>query len=111
MRMNGREVVWSCKRGFVKASGLKERVCRSEVLSVVTLRDFEVRWKRNVNKGSDNNPSRPCIKKGWEKDLAGELRRSPLDNGVHCQRRGSTRATCETFGQDDGHAVQNTTHL
>jgi hypothetical protein len=40
MRMNGREVVWSCKRGFVKASGLKERVCRSEALSVETLRRF-----------------------------------------------------------------------
>jgi len=61
--------------------------------------------------GYDNNLSRPCIKKGWGKDLAGELRRHPLDNSVHCQRRGCNKATSEIFGQDDGDAVQDTTHL
>ncbi|EXA29507.1 hypothetical protein FOVG_19015 [Fusarium oxysporum f. sp. pisi HDV247] len=31
--------------------------------------DCEVRWKRNVTKGCNNNISRPCIDKGWKKGL------------------------------------------
>jgi hypothetical protein len=67
MEMNGRETVWSCERRSVKESGLKEGVCCNEALSVEMLKRFqrypvgdcEVRWKRNVTKGCDNNTSRP----------------------------------------------------
>jgi hypothetical protein len=111
MGMNGREDIWSYKRGFVKASGLKERVCRSEALSVEMLKRFpgamEARRQQRLRQQSFEALYQERLGKG----LAGELRRNPFDNGVYCQGRGCTKATCETFGQDDGHAVQNTTHL
>jgi len=50
----------------------REGVCCNEALSVEMLKRFqrypvgdcEVRWKRNVTKGCNNNTSRLCIDKG-----------------------------------------------
>jgi hypothetical protein len=101
-----------------RAGTEREGVCCSEGLSVEMLKRFRSAMEERRQQSCDNNTSRPCIDKSWKKGLSaggpwprGSETKAPFDNGVYCQRRGCTKTTCEIFGQDDGDAVQDGTHL